>query len=107
MHAVKFPGYRYLVQPLKRLSVLFIIFTISILCNSKVIAQPAHDKKSQPTIKLSTPASVQSVLDKYFELPKTPLVDETAQRAFMRRAQREIGELLATEGYFTPTVILQ
>lgn len=107
MRVAKFLSHRYLVQSFKRSLVIFIIFTIAILCNNKVKAQPAHDKKSQPAIKLSTPATVKSVLDKYFELPKVPLADETAQRAFKRRAQREIGELLATEGYFTPSVILQ
>ena len=69
-------------------------------------AQQAADSSSLPTIKISAPESIRGLLRTYFELPGTPLVDETARAAFMRRAQREIGELLATEGYFTPAVTL-
>ncbi|OIO77606.1 MAG: outer membrane protein assembly factor, partial [Hydrogenophilaceae bacterium CG1_02_62_390] len=35
------------------------------------------------------------------------LPDETARATFLRRAQREIGELLASEGYFTPQITLR
>ena len=52
----------------------------------------------------AVPASVQTLIQTYFVLPAAPLQDETAHATFQRRAQREIGELLSTEGYFTPTI---
>jgi translocation and assembly module TamA len=58
------------------------------------------------TITLSAPPALQDLLTTHFELPGAPLQDDTARATFMRRAQREIGELLATEGYFTPTLTL-
>ena len=54
-------------------------------------------------LSLSAPESLRALLTANFELPAT-LPDETA--TFMYRAQQEIGELLATEGYFTPTLTL-
>ena len=58
-------------------------------------------------ITLSAPESVSALLIKHFELPGAPLPDETARASFMRRARQEIGELLATEGYFSPIVTLR
>jgi translocation and assembly module TamA len=37
-------------------------------------------------------------------LLREPLTDERSQRRLLRRVRREVSELLATEGYFTPTV---
>jgi len=62
---------------------------------------------NSPPLTLSAPDSVLDLLTTHFDLPDTPLADETARATFMRRAQREIGELLATEGYFSPTLALQ
>jgi translocation and assembly module TamA len=64
------------------------------------------DKNSSPSVTLTTPESVRNLLTTHFRLPITPLTDETARATFMRRAHREIKELLATEGYFTPAVTL-
>ncbi|OGS93062.1 MAG: hypothetical protein A2061_01805 [Gallionellales bacterium GWA2_59_43] len=58
------------------------------------------------TIVLSSPAPVRELLVNHFEVPGV-LPDDTARAAFMRRARREIGELLATEGYYSPAVKLQ
>jgi translocation and assembly module TamA len=35
------------------------------------------------------------------------VADAPAQAAFERRMQREVGKLLATEGYFSPRVVLR
>ncbi|MDP1558051.1 MAG: BamA/TamA family outer membrane protein [Nitrosomonas sp.] len=108
MHVIKFPILRYFVRHLERPAALFLILIIAILGNNNVIAQPpAQDNNRQLVIKLSAPESIQGILDHYFELPKVPLVDETALHGFIHRAQREISELLATEGYFTPTILLK
>ncbi len=59
-----------------------------------------------PSIYLSAPKQVLELLKNNFELPTSPLPDDTARAAFMRQAQEEISALLATEGYFTPTLEL-
>jgi translocation and assembly module TamA len=64
------------------------------------------DKNSSPSVTITTPESVRNLLTTHFRLPITPLTDETARATFMRRAHREIKELLATEGYFTPAITL-
>ena len=71
------------------------------LCTS---AQAAWDTASGLT--LSAPESIRELIETHFELPGTPMSDETARAVFMRRAGLEIGELLATEGYFMPQFIL-
>ncbi|CAG0124901.1 Translocation and assembly module subunit TamA [Rhodocyclaceae bacterium] len=80
---------------------------IAMLSSGRADAQQAWDASNTPTITLSAPESVRDLLETHFALPGATLPDETARATFMRRAQREIGELLATEGYFTPTVTLQ
>lgn len=60
-----------------------------------------------PAVNLIAPETVRDVLSKYFVLPDTLLKNESERAVFMRRAQREIPELLATEGYFSSKVILQ
>jgi translocation and assembly module TamA len=56
-------------------------------------------------ITLSAPEPLQALLKSYINLPAT-LPDETARASFMHRARQEIGELLSSEGYFTPTITL-
>lgn len=69
-------------------------------------AQPIPNASDTPAVILIAPEAVQGMLKTHFELPVT-LSDETARATFLRRAQREIGELLASEGYFTPQVTLR
>ena len=64
------------------------------------------DDAPPPSIRLSAPEPVSDLLKTHFRLPTEPLEDETARATFMRRALREISELLATEGYFMPTITL-
>ncbi len=66
-----------------------------------VAAQPEID-----SITLVAPDTVSELLKNHFELPTTPLPDETDRASFMRRARQEIGELLATEGYFSPLLTM-
>ncbi|MDO9102883.1 MAG: BamA/TamA family outer membrane protein [Candidatus Nitrotoga sp.] len=72
----------------------------------KQLTQPIFKKKNSSSVTLSAPSSINDLLHEYFELPDAPLVDETSKHVFLRRAKREISELLATEGYFSPTVTL-
>lgn len=60
-----------------------------------------------PAVNLIAPETVREVLAKYFVLPDTLLKNENARAIFMRRAQREIPELLSTEGYFSSKVLLR
>lgn len=76
-------------------------------------AAEAHEPKQSearnhsPPVIISAPESLQDLLKTYFRLPAEPIVDDIARATFMRRARQEISELLATEGYFTPTITLQ
>lgn len=82
------------------------ILAFATLTSGMTEAQQVWDASNTPTFILSAPDYVRDLLKTHFELPGSPLPDETARATFMRRAQREIGELLATEGYFAPTVKL-
>ena len=62
---------------------------------------------SIPAVNLIAPETVREVLAKYFVLPDTLLKNENERAIFMRRAQREIPELLATEGFFSSKVALR
>ena len=60
-----------------------------------------------PAVNLISPEAVRGVLSKYFVLPDNLLLNDNDRAIFMRRAQREIPELLATEGYFSSKVVLR
>ncbi len=57
-------------------------------------------------VEVSAPEPLADLIKTHFQLPAEPLTDETARATFMRRAKREISELLATEGYFTSVITL-
>jgi translocation and assembly module TamA len=67
---------------------------------------PFIDEDHPSNIAFSAPDSIQDLLEDHVERPDAPLADKTSQHIFIRRAKREINEILATEGYFTPTVTL-
>ena len=67
-------------------------------------AQLFWKKKPAPSITIKAPEPVKSLLETHFQAPTGPLADEIARAAFERRAHREVRELLATEGYFNPTI---
>lgn len=62
---------------------------------------------SIPAVKLIAPEAVRKVLAQYFVIPDTMLKNETERAIFMRRAQREITDLLSTEGYFSGKTVLR
>lgn len=53
---------------------------------------------------LQAPEAVRELLTNYLDL--TDVVDAPAQAAFERRMRREVANLLATEGYFSPEVVV-
>lgn len=70
--------------------------------------QPLYAQSgSIPAVVLNAPEAVRAVLAQHFILPDTLLRNENERAAFMRRAGREIPELLATEGFFSAEVKLR
>jgi translocation and assembly module TamA len=53
---------------------------------------------------LQAPEAVSELLTKYLQLGE--VADAPAEAAFERRMQREVPDLLATEGYFSPVVVV-
>ncbi|MFZ5524357.1 MAG: autotransporter assembly complex protein TamA [Pseudomonadota bacterium] len=62
---------------------------------------------ADPAVKLIAPETVRKVLAQYFVVPDTLLKNDTERAIFMRRAQRDIAELLSTEGYFSGKAVLR
>lgn len=85
---------------------LGVMLALAALDGHAAEVQRSRDDNNAARIVLIAPEAVRELLKTYFEIPHSPLSDETARATFMRRAQREIGALLATEGYFTPTMTL-
>ena len=88
--------------PARLLKLVLIIYALG--SGAAVAQQMDEGNHAITSITLSSPEAEKDMLKTYFELPSTPLPDDTARDTFMRRAKLEIGELLATDGYFTPTV---
>ncbi len=62
---------------------------------------------SIPPVNLIAPKEVREVISEYFVLPEELLRKESDRVTFVRRAQREIPEILVTEGYFSSKVNLR
>ncbi len=62
---------------------------------------------SIPPVNLIAPKEVREVIAEYFVLPEELLRKENDRVTFVRRAQREIPEILVTEGYFSSKVALR
>lgn len=60
-----------------------------------------------PAARLMAPEPVRPLIEEHFDARLPTPADATARAAFLRRAQREVGELLASEGWFSPTIALQ
>jgi len=67
----------------------------------------AEEDDSNSAVNLIAPEEIREVLAKYFVLPDALLQNENERAIFMRRAQSEIPDLLATEGYFSSKVLLR
>ncbi|MDO8312025.1 MAG: BamA/TamA family outer membrane protein [Sideroxyarcus sp.] len=78
------------------------------VCGWLTQPEPAQAKGgSIPPVNLTAPEEVREVLAQHFTLPDTLLKNENERAIFMRRAQREIPELLVTEGFFSGKVVLR
>ena len=90
-----------------RISAHLLVLILLTLGNSGTVSAQQSAAKNMPaTVTVSAPEPLRDLLKTHFQLPITQLVDETDSATFMRRARKQISELLATEGYFTPTITL-
>lgn len=76
------------------------------VCLLALLAGCTSAAQASASMTLSAPDDVKNLIRTHFDLPDTALQDDMARATFLRRARREIAELLATEGYFSPTVTL-
>lgn len=90
-----------------KIPIIFLFLFVQLIPYQLVIAESTEPENNTAFITISAPESVLAFLNQYFELPDKTITSTTAQLAFLRRAKREISELLATEGYFTPQIVLQ
>ncbi|MDD2701914.1 MAG: BamA/TamA family outer membrane protein [Sideroxydans sp.] len=67
---------------------------------------PLFAASSIPAAVIDVPDDLRPLLRQHFTLPEKLLTSEAERGVFVRRAQREIPELLATEGYFSAQVRL-
>lgn len=82
---------------------------LALLLISGVLAAPLSTAAQQALdVELEAPEAVRGLLERHMRLLRRSdaTMPEAApdRSAMARRARREIGDLLATEGYFTPTV---
>lgn len=80
------------------------LFLISINPSITVAQEAQGSIKNSTVVILSAPDSIKEFLVKYFKFPSEPFSDDTAEEIFLYRAQKEIRSLLATEGYFSPSL---
>ncbi len=71
------------------------------------IACAEAKSSSIPAVILIAPEVVRPILAQHFDLPDELMRTENDRALFMRRAQREIPDLLMTEGYFSSKVSLR
>ena len=82
-----------------------IILTLIALIPNMTLAQILpNPKKDLPIIILTAPDDIKDFLIKHFKIPTEPFTDSSAEKTFLYRAQKEISNLLATEGYFAPSI---
>jgi hypothetical protein len=94
-HAIRYPLSR-LPHPLRYLSMYKFVVLAALL-----LALPAAAAVPQ----LQAPEEVRQLLTNFLELGE--VADAPEQAAFERRMQREVPPLLATEGYFSPQVVVR
>lgn len=85
----------------------FVILLSMTMVPSIAVADESDDiAKYSAIVILSAPDDIKEFLIKYFKLPTEPFPDSTAEKTFLYRAQKEIRNLLVTEGYFSPIISL-
>lgn len=86
-------------------NIRFYLIALLVASSFHAAAQEILDLPGKPAIvSLSAPQSVKKMLDKYIQLPAEPFASEYDESAFVHRIQKEISEIMATEGYFSVSV---
>lgn len=101
MSQLNLPLQRLLLRDTLR-ACLFVVVCVCLYQPRPALAKAGNT----PAVNLIAPEVVRELLAQHFVLPEKLLTNEIEQAAFMRRAQREIPELLATEGFFSGKVAL-
>lgn len=86
--------------------ILFLLIIYASTIQAKSVLPPILPFDKPAVVSLQAPKSIKKFLKKHIELPKEPFTDELSERAFVRRINQEIKDLLTTRGYFTSTVKL-
>jgi len=76
-------------------------------CLALIAGGPACGQAASARATLLAPEAVRPLLEAHFDATVPAPVDGAARAAFLRRAQREVGELLAAEGWFSPAIGLR
>ncbi|WP_324459847.1 BamA/TamA family outer membrane protein [Zoogloea sp.] len=87
------------------MSRLFIF--LRLLCVCLAMTGGASARAANAAVELQVPDALRPLLEKhldFLELAPDQLLDAGGRVALMRRARKEIREMLATEGYFSPTI---
>ena len=85
-------------------------FGTAVLCALALGAGGGAAAQARVAVELEAPGEVRELLERHLRLlaRDTPLPELAADRsALARRTRREVADLLATEGYFSPTVKLE
>lgn len=85
---------------------LAIMLSISLIPGMSAAQESDGSTNNSTPVILSAPEDIREFLMKYFKLPTEPFVNNTAEKTFLYRAQKEIRTLLATEGYFSPSITI-
>ena len=76
----------------------------SILPLATVAGETPGTPGGQAAVTLSAPEPVKEILQKYIPLPTEPFASDYDKLFFLHRVQKEIRDILATEGYFSPVI---
>jgi translocation and assembly module TamA len=80
---------------------------LRLLCVCLAMTGGASARAANAAVELQVPDALRPLLEKhldFLELAPDQLLDAGGRVALMRRARKEIREMLATEGYFSPTI---
>ena len=87
------------------LTIRFQIIALLVLSSFHAAAQETSDFPGKTAIvSLSAPQPVAKLLNQYLQLPTEPFASEYDEKIFVHRIQKEIREIMATEGYFNAIV---
>jgi len=81
------------------------MIALLVLSSFHAVAQETSDLPGKPAIvSLSAPQPVKELLNKYIQLPTESFASEFDENIFVHRLQKEIKEIMATEGYFNAMI---